>query len=294
MRIRRFEGRNSAEAIAAVRRSLGDDALILETGDEDGRVMVTAAVDPDFAGARSEEPRPAGGLDAELRRIGRGLARIERELFVAEARTEPSTEERLCYQAHGTNARVLALVGPTGAGKTLTLAKLAAQSALRGERAAWITLDDMRLGARAEAETWGEALGIPVFAPADPAALRRVVGGLADFDRVLLDTPGMHGGVDALDTTLQQLAGVSEPVACLAVLSATGECGFVRRAWERLAASSPVGAVVTHLDEVDDVRPMLEACASLEMPLAWLASGQRIAGDLERATAQSVAAWLAA
>ena len=76
MRIRRFTGRTSSEAMAAVRRTLGENALLLETSDEEGQVVMTAAVDDDPAPVAAP-PAPAGGLEIELRRLARGVARLE-------------------------------------------------------------------------------------------------------------------------------------------------------------------------------------------------------------------------
>ena len=188
----------------------------------------------------------------------------------------------------------MALLGPTGAGKTLTLAKLAARARLRGERVAWVTLDDVRLGARAEAQTWGEVLEVPVFAPADSTALQKVVAGLSDYDRLLIDTPGISRGADEPSVVFDWLGRLDVEVARIGVLSATSDANFLRSAWERMETRGAVSAILTHLDEIDDARPVLRACAELEIPLAWLSSGQRVAGDLEAVTDGTMAAWWAA
>ena len=98
-------------------------------------------------------------------------------------------------------ARVQVFLGPTGVGKTTTLAKLAAQASIfRHEQVGLITLDNYRIGAVAQLRTYGEIMGLPFEIAMTPAELRVALEKLQECDRILIDTAGRPPGSNDLYT----------------------------------------------------------------------------------------------
>jgi flagellar biosynthesis protein FlhF len=179
-------------------------------------------------------------------------------------------------------------IGPPGDGKTTTLAKLAAHERRAGRRLALITTDTYRVGAVAELTTYGRALGAPVVAAEDAAALARALRAARDADLVLVDTAGVAPGQQAELAELTALADAAGDVArTLVVSAATGSWG-AERAWDAFGALRPDGCVLTKLD-VAPGGPMLGLLWRRGVPVSHLAAGRRIPDDLETATPDRLA-----
>ena len=120
---------------------------------------------------------------------------------------------------------VVALVGPTGVGKTTTVAKLAARFALKHgkRRLALVSLDNFRIGAHEQLLTFGRILGVPVHFAGDADGLRRYLDQLSDKALVLVDTAGVGQRDERLYEQLAPLAGIGEDVRVLLTLAANTE-----------------------------------------------------------------------
>ena len=115
----------------------------------------------------------------------------------------------------GTKAKpaVLAFVGPTGVGKTTTIAKLAAKQAIeRHRKIALITIDSQRIAATEELKIYGKAIGIPVKTAATPSAFKAAVNAFQHHDLILVDTPGInsenHSEIDDLKSYLEAIRSI--------------------------------------------------------------------------------------
>ena len=110
---------------------------------------------------------------------------------------------------------VLALIGPTGVGKTTTTAKLAARFVLRHgpEQLALLTTDSFRIGAHEQLRIYGDILGVPVHAVKDAADLRFALNAMKDKHLVIIDTVGMSQRDRSLSDQISMLAGVQAPVS---------------------------------------------------------------------------------
>ncbi len=184
---------------------------------------------------------------------------------------------------HGPKA--VALVGPTGVGKTTTLAKLAARFQIaEKKRVALVTLDTYRIGAVDQLRTYAEILGLPLRVAGTAAELERALAREAGADLVLIDTVGRSyrraGEVEALQSFLS-VGGIETHL----VLSATTKRADLLDALERYRAVGYQRLILSKLDETRCFGPAVEACRVAGVPLAYFATGQEVPDDLEEASA---------
>lgn len=185
---------------------------------------------------------------------------------------------------------IVALVGPTGAGKTTTLAKLAARYAARHSPrdVALVTTDSFRIGAREQLFTYGRLLGMPVIDVSEPAMLEASLDKLADYRLVLVDTAGLSQRDVALNQQLNALAALPHVNSYL-VLPAHAQGCDLDDMVQRFAIAKPRGAILSKIDETQRLGNALSACVRHQLPIAWTTDGQRVPEDLQRAEAHRLA-----
>ena len=178
--------------------------------------------------------------------------------------------------------RRLALVGPTGVGKTTTLAKLAAAAVLDdGLNVGVISLDTHRVGAVEQVSEYARLLSVPVRAVENGEDARRAVGELAECDLVLIDTPGC-GPADGerlreLRTGLSSV-GADDIALCLSV--GTSLTSNVAAA-ERFGSLRLTTLIGTKLDEAAEAGPLVDLCDRTALPLRLVTTGQDVPTDFE-------------
>ncbi|MEA9846064.1 flagellar biosynthesis protein FlhF [Xanthomonas campestris] len=184
---------------------------------------------------------------------------------------------------------VIALVGPTGAGKTTTIAKLAqrfaAQHAPRD--VALVTTDTQRVGGREQLHSYGRQLGIAVHEADSAESLLELLERLRDYKLVLIDTAGMGQRDRALAAQLNWLRAARQ-VTSLLVLPANAHFSDLDEVVRRFAHAKPQGVVLTKLDETGRFGSALSVVVDHQMPITWVTDGQRVPDDLHRANAASL------
>ncbi len=179
--------------------------------------------------------------------------------------------------------RLLALVGPTGVGKTTTIAKIAARALLEAHlKVQLVTVDTYRIGASEHISRYGEILGIPVPVARDAAALNQALARTADADLVLIDTAG-RSDAEALRAQAELLRS-APGVETHLVLSAAAGAREMTAAARRYRDYDLRRLVLTKLDEADGPGSVLAAAAAVGAPISCLADGQRVPDDLHAAT----------
>ncbi|MBU3684096.1 MAG: hypothetical protein FGM39_08845 [Phycisphaerales bacterium] len=185
---------------------------------------------------------------------------------------------------------VVALAGPTGVGKTTTLAKLAASWRVdRRLRVGIVAADAFRVGAVEQLRTYGSIIDAPVQAAHGPASAAEALARLADCDVVLVDTPG-RGHRDAL-----RIGEVAETVRAvradesLLVLPGSASAGMLSESADAFRAVAPTRVVLSKLDESEGLGALVSAVRRSDRPAAWFTTGQGVPDDLERADARTFA-----
>jgi flagellar biosynthesis protein FlhF len=183
---------------------------------------------------------------------------------------------------------ILALVGPTGVGKTTTIAKLAAKFCLRhGNRhLALISADSYRIGAQEQLQNYGRILDVPVRSVTSPEELSSALHGFADKRLVLIDTAGMGQRDIKLTERLALLHQGNHPVKSLLTLSATTQRSALSHAIRSFGAINPVAVVLTKMDEGASLGGVLSALIEAKLPLAYTTDGQRVPEDLQIARSE--------
>src|SRR5690606_5358046 len=185
-----------------------------------------------------------------------------------------------------------ALVGPTGVGKTTTIAKLAARHCLRygSESIALISTDTLRIGAQRQLDAFGAILGVPVRQAADGAELGKLLHALRDRRLVLIDTAGMASRDRRLSEALNQ-PEVEQKIRKYLVLSANMQAGVMDDAVRCFGAAGLSGAVLTKLDEANGLGAALSVLIRHRLKAVWLSNGQRVPEDLRLARAMHLLNW---
>ena len=179
---------------------------------------------------------------------------------------------------------VIALVGPTGAGKTTTAAKLAARFAARhrARDVALVTTDTERLGAREQLHAHGRRLGITVCEAEGPQALAQTLEQLTDYPLVLVDTAGYATRDRAMLGQILWLR-TSRCVRSLLVLPANAHPHDLGEVARRYRAASPEGVVLTKVDETGRLGAALSILHKQNLSLAYTTGGQQVPDDIDLA-----------
>jgi flagellar biosynthesis protein FlhF len=200
-----------------------------------------------------------------------------RQALALLARQLPVTDDDILN--HG---GIVALVGPTGAGKTTTAAKLAARYTLRhgANRVALVTTDSYRIGAHQQLRTYGQILGCPVHTAKDSEELREVLLSLRDKSLVLIDTAGMSQRDIRLSEQFGMLQQTGLPIRSYAVLAASSQRSTLDEVISGFSKVPLDGAILTKLDETAVLGEAVSVVIRNRLPVAYLSDGQRVPEDL--------------
>lgn len=193
----------------------------------------------------------------------------------------------------GVSSRVAAFVGPTGVGKTTTIAKIAARASLMdGARVALVTIDTFRVGAIDQLQRYADLMELPLHVAGTSAALRAAVQSNSGADLILVDTAG-RGPRDAAQlSALRELLGAAEGMEVHLCLAATTRSREQHLALQSYRGLQPTRLCVTKLDEAVGLGEILGLSESARLPLSYFGIGQRVPEDLELCTPEGFAARL--
>jgi flagellar biosynthesis protein FlhF len=188
---------------------------------------------------------------------------------------------------------VVALVGPTGVGKTTTVAKLAAGFRIEARRrVGLLTIDTFRIAAVQQLKAYAEIMDLPMEVVEKPDQMRPALERLGDVDLVLIDTAGRSPRSDARIDQLVELLRSAQPDETHLVLSATSSASTIQLALEGFAPVRPTAAILTKLDESPQTAGVLSAIVASDrfagVPLSYTTNGQQVPDDISIADAESL------
>ncbi|NOY29180.1 MAG: flagellar biosynthesis protein FlhF [Planctomycetes bacterium] len=191
--------------------------------------------------------------------------------------------------------RVVALVGPTGVGKTTTIAKLAANFRLReNRRVGLITVDTYRIAAVEQLRTYAEIIDLPMEVVSTPREMRDAIARMRDFDLVLMDTAGRSPRDEVKIQELKSMLAEAEPAEIHLVLSAVGGAKSLKTTAERFAAVGTTSLLITKLDEATCLGNLLSVTRSSGLPISYLTDGQNVPDDIQVAKEDALASLILA
>jgi flagellar biosynthesis protein FlhF len=183
---------------------------------------------------------------------------------------------------------VFALMGPTGAGKTTTTAKLAARFVVRhgADKLALLTTDSYRIGGHEQLRIYGKILGVTVHAVRDAADLRLALSELRNKHTVLIDTVGMSQRDQAVAEQVEMLCQAGKQIKRLLVLNATSHGDTLDEVVQAYRTRGLDGCILSKIDEAASLGPALDCAIRHQLNVHYLATGQRVPEDLHLANRQ--------
>ena len=308
---------------------LGDLKAMLERVLGQSRELAPAPVSPDAVRA-IEAMAPAPRLPETVRGLLEGLKRGSvdgavrqkvKDALLQDLSPEELSSPHRVYEAaldtissmipvgpgleamtrrHG-KPMILALVGPTGVGKTTTLAKLAAAFQFQhGLRAAFVTLDTYRIAAPEQLKQYAEIIDIPIKVAFKPEDLRTTIRAFSDRDVILVDTVGRsHRNREDIEDLARYLAVLSDlgsadgeapdEAEILLVLSANTKVQDLREAYDVFKRLGVKGLVMTKLDETSSYGDMLDLVIRDQLAVHFVTTGQSVPDDIQAARPQDLA-----
>jgi len=312
MQIHRIRGRDLKDALERAGERFGTQALVLSHENmPDGGVLVAVA-DPDravaariFRAVKPSERDPglddvervmarsgcsAGLIEATLAQVRRSGAHgpyaldAAAELLGGKVRVAPSPRVRRQGGESLSPPCAVAFVGPTGVGKTTTLAKLAARLVRAGRRVGIVTTDTQRPGAALQLAALAASIHAPVENARSGAELARAVASFATCECVLIDTSGRSphdtAALSELSRSLETAGGSLEVYLTVA---ATASRNALAETAAGFSTVRPGAWVVTKIDETHEPAGVLELAAESDAAVAFLCDGQELSGHFHRA-----------
>ncbi len=186
--------------------------------------------------------------------------------------------------------KIWAFIGPTGTGKTTTIAKLAAHFRLRfNKKIALISIDTYRIGAVEQLTTYARILKIPIFIAPDPEALKKTIAGNLHQDLLLIDTAGRNPYHATQLQELKDFLMMDERIENHLVLSATTKDSDLAQNGQRFSILPIHSYVFTKIDETEEFTPLFNQLLRYRKPLSFLTNGQKVPEDIEWASKGRVA-----
>lgn len=231
-----------------------------------------------------DEPLAAELVQRVYRTLGEDLLENKQKVEECLMKEIASCFVPLPQDVHATKVKVIALVGPTGVGKTTTIAKLAAiHKLVHKQRIGLISADTYRIGAIEQLRTFAAIADIPMEVVYKPGEMKAAMAKFSDRDVVFVDTVGRSPRVKKEISELAKFAGASNPHEVHLVLSATTGRRALDEILESFRVASPNRMIISKVDEAATFGQVLNIAHSSRLPIAYLTTGQSVPDDITMA-----------
>lgn len=179
---------------------------------------------------------------------------------------------------------VIALVGPTGSGKTMTIGKMAARYVMKfgAESVALVTTDRYRIAAHEQLKVFGRILNVPVHSVDEQNTLDGILDRLSDKRLVLVDTAGLMPSDKCWAQQLKEIKMSAHRVQPYLVMSAVGQYQVMCANYNHYRMINPVGVILTKMDEAVSLGESISFLMECQLRVAYYTDGQRVPEDIHR------------
>jgi len=192
----------------------------------------------------------------------------------------------LCSQKH---SKIWAFIGPTGVGKTTTIAKLATRFALEGRKLAVAAAGSFRIGTIEQLKGYTDIIGMCFECISKPELLKRFIENHKNKDFILIDTPGGNPNDPIYLNQLKEILMVHPSIEKHLVLSATTKDKDLSRIYNQFTIFPIKSYVFTKIDETQEYSGIFNQLIRTHIPVSWIGIGQRVPQDIEKASKAKIA-----
>lgn len=188
---------------------------------------------------------------------------------------------KLSFEGIAYNKRIIHFVGPTGVGKTTTIAKVAAESMMKDQKkVAFITADTYRISAIEQLKTYAQILDVPLEVAYDIKDYKHAVEKFKEYDLILVDTAGRNFRDEKYVQELKQTINFNDEIETYLVLSLTTKPNDLQKISDQFRHISIKEFIFTKIDETRQYGSMLNLAVNNEIGIAYMANGQDVPDDL--------------
>jgi flagellar biosynthesis GTPase FlhF len=285
MKLKSYFSGTVEAALELASKELGEDALLIHARPATPETRWLGAFEvvfgvPDDIAAPGHPRESSGGMQPPANGAKPGPGESWEDIVSVDA----------TLGVRGAARKIVALIGPPGAGKTTTAVKLAARAVIANRRAAHFLLADRsRIGAAEQLKALASAFGAGFRVAETPKELAQALDSLPSRDFVFIDTPGFARAEMPDARQLANVLASRQDVDTHLILPASMQAADLARTADRFELFRPNKLIAARLDETECVGPLLNESLRRNLPFSFLCSGPRIPEDVEPATAGRVA-----
>ncbi len=177
--------------------------------------------------------------------------------------------------------RIIMLIGPTGVGKTTTVAKLASKAIKKGKKVAMISIDTYKIGAAEQIRIYSRMMGIPLDIVSNKENLKKSINRFSDKDILLIDTTGQNPRDNEYIKGLGNVYRIGLPIETQLLLSTSSDCDFLINTYKHYKTLPIDYIAFTKTDEAVKLGSIYNLCCLYKKPVAYITTGQKVPGNIE-------------
>jgi flagellar biosynthesis protein FlhF len=220
-----------------------------------------------------------------LRLVERANDMEDIEMLMSEDMSKPGSSINNLSVIEGRPTRQskknIMLIGPTGVGKTTTIAKLASNAIKDGKKVAVISIDTYKIGAAEQIRIYSRMIGIPLDIVSNMENLHKSINKFSDRDMILIDTTGQNPKDNEYIKGLKNVYRTGLPIETQLLLSTSSDCDFLMNTYNHYK-SLPIDYIAfTKTDEAVKLGSIYNLCCIYQKPVSYITTGQRVPGNIE-------------